>query len=118
MDNNTVVRTERGLSVAGTRITVYQIIDCIKDDWSPSLIRKWLDISDKQIADVMEYISVYRDEIEAEYQSVLREAEENRKFWEDYNRERFAYIASLPPKPGREAVRLKILAKKAELGMI
>lgn len=118
MNNKTVVKTERGLSVAGTRITLYQIIDCIKDDWSPSLIRKWLDISDKQIADVMEYISVHRDEIEAEYQSVLREAEENRKYWEDYNKERFAHIASLPPKPGREAVRLKILAKKAELGMI
>lgn len=113
----TVVRTSRGLSVAGTRITLYNIMDYLKADWPPSLIQQWLDLTDKQIADVMEYINTHRDEVETEYQLVLQQAEESRKYWEEYNKERFARIAALPPKPGREAIHAKIQAKKAELGM-
>ena len=37
----TVVRTERGLSVFGTRITLYQIMDYLKAEWHPKLIRQW-----------------------------------------------------------------------------
>ena len=36
---NTVIRTSRGLSVAGTRITLYIITDYIKAGWTPKLIR-------------------------------------------------------------------------------
>lgn len=113
----TVVRTSRGLSIAGTRITLYDIMDYVKADWPPKLIQQWLDLSDQQITDVMNYINTHKDEVEAEYQQVLLEAEENRRYWENYNRERFAKIASLTPKPGQEAIRAKIQAKKAELGM-
>ncbi len=35
----TVVRTNRGVSVAGTRITLYQIMDYIKDNEPPEVIR-------------------------------------------------------------------------------
>jgi hypothetical protein len=35
----TVVRTSRGLSVAGTRITLYSIMDCVVAGWPPKLIR-------------------------------------------------------------------------------
>lgn len=114
----TVIRTERGLSIAGTRITLYSIMDYLQADWPPQLIQKWLDLTDKQTGDVMEYITMHRDEVEAEYQLVLQQAEESRRYWEDYNKERFARIAALPPKPGREAIHAKIQAKKAELGMI
>jgi len=117
-NQTTVVRTERGLSVTGTRITLYQIMDYIKNGWTPILIQKWLNFNDKQMADVVEYINIHQDKVEAEYQLVLREAEAERKYWEEYNRERLAGIAALPPKPGREAVRAKIKARKAELGMI
>lgn len=113
----TVVRTSRGLSIAGTRITLYDIMDYVKAEWPPKLIQQWLDLTDRQITDVMNYINTHKDEVEAEYQQVLRDAEENRRYWEAYNRERFARIASLPPKPGQEAIRAKIQAKKAELGM-
>lgn len=113
----TVVRTSRGLSVAGTRITLYDIMDYVKAEWPPKLIQQWLDLTDPQITEVMNYLKTHKDEVEAEYQQVLQEAEENRRYWENYNRERFAKIASLPPKPGQEAIRAKIQAKKAELGM-
>ena len=35
----TVVRTDRGLSIAGTRMTLYQIMDYLKAEWPPKLIQ-------------------------------------------------------------------------------
>jgi len=114
----TVIRNSRGLSIAGTRITLYQIMDYINAEWSPKLIRQWLGLTDKQMSDVTEYIKTHTAEVEAEYREVIRQAEEHRRYWEEYNRERFAAIAALPPKPGQEAIRAKLQAKKAELGML
>lgn len=44
-------------------------------------------------------------------------SEEIREYWEAKNRDRFARIAAMPPKPGQEAIRAKIQAHKAKLGM-
>jgi uncharacterized protein (DUF433 family) len=113
VDHPTVIRTERGLTIAGTRITLYLVMDYIKAEWPPRLIQHWLDLTDTQIADVLEYIENHREEVEAEYQTVLRQAEENRRYWEERNRERFAQVAALPPKPGQEKLRAKLAAWKA-----
>lgn len=113
----TIVRTSRGLSVAGTRITLYDIMDYVKADWPLKLIQQWLSLSDTQIADVMEYIAAHRDEVEAEYELVLQQAASIRAYWEERNRDRLAQIAALPPKPGQEAAIAKLRARKAELGL-
>jgi uncharacterized protein (DUF433 family) len=115
--NATVVRTSRGLSIAGTRITLYDIMDYVKADWPPNLIRQWFDLTPRQINDVMAYIEAHRDEVEAEYALVLEQAEATRAYWEERNRERLAEIAHLPPKPGQEAVVANLRARKAELGL-
>ncbi len=112
----TVVRTERGLSVFGTRITLYQIMDYLKAEWHPKLIRQWLELTEQQITDVIKYINIHKDEVESEYQSVLQQAEEIRKYWEEYNRERFEIIAS--SHSDKDPVWLKIQYRKAELAMI
>lgn len=111
----TVVRTSRGLSIAGTRITLYSIMDYVTAGWPPNLIRDWLNLTDQQITDVMTYINEHRREVEAEYQQVLQEAEENRRYWEEYNRERFAQIAAIPDRPEESAIRAKLAAQKARL---
>lgn len=113
-----VVRTSRGLSIAGTRITLYHIMDYLKAEWPPKLIRDRLNLSDQQISDVMEYIRTHREEIEDEYQTVLKQAEEIRQYWENRNRKRFAEIAAMPPKPGQEEIRMKLKASKAKLGIV
>lgn len=112
---NTIVRTGRGLSVAGTRVTLYDIMDYVTENWPPNLIQYWFNLTDKQIADVMEYIDTHRAEVEAEYQLVLRQAEETRRYWEERNRERFAQIAKMPRKPGQEELWAKLDAWKARL---
>jgi uncharacterized protein (DUF433 family) len=45
----TVVRTGRGLSIAGTRITLYSILDYAHAGWPPKLIRDRLNLTDQQI---------------------------------------------------------------------
>jgi uncharacterized protein (DUF433 family) len=106
-----------GLSIVGTRITIYDVMDYVKNDWPPKLIQQWLRLSEVQITGVMEYLTTHRDQLEAEYQQVLAWASEKRRYWEERNRERLAQIAALPPKPGQEQIRAKLAALKAELDL-
>jgi len=92
-------------------------MDYLHAGWPPHLIRDEFNLTDKQIADVMDYIETHRDEVETEYQAVLQQAEENRHYWETRNKERLARIATLPPKPGQEELRAKLQAARAKLGM-
>lgn len=112
-----VVRTERGLVVAGTRITLYQLLDYLKGGWLPQDIQQLHSLAEQQMDDVLAYIEAHRDEVEAEYQQVLQYSEESRQYWEERNRERLAQIATMPPKPGQEALREKLRQRKAKLGM-
>lgn len=115
-DSSLIVRTERGLSLAGTRITLYDIMEYLEAGWPPRLIQHWLNLTEQQIADAPAYITAHRDTVEAEYQLVLEHAEANRHYWEERNRERFEQIAKLPPKPGYEAVYARLQARRAACG--
>ena len=110
----TVVRTSRSLSIAGTRITLYDVMDYVQGGWPPKLIRDRLNLTDQQVTDALAYIVEHRAAVEAEYQQVLDQAEENRRYWEERNRERLAEIAALPPKPEQAAIRAKIAASRAK----
>ncbi|AFY35534.1 DUF433 domain-containing protein [Calothrix sp. PCC 7507] len=110
-----IIRTERGLAIAGTRITVYDVMDYLKAQYPPKLIREKLGLNDEQIHSALAYIETHRTEVEAEYQECLRTAAEIRQYWEERNRERFAKIAAIPPKPDQEALRAKLQAWKARI---
>jgi hypothetical protein len=62
----TVIRTERGLTIANTRITLYQIMDYVQAGMSPSLIRDHFKLTIKQKADVLHYIETHQEEIKTE----------------------------------------------------
>jgi uncharacterized protein (DUF433 family) len=113
----TVIRTSRGLSIAGRRLTLYSIMDYLQAGWPPNLIRDEFNLTDTQMTDVMTYIEAHRDEVEQEYRVVLERAEENRQYWDARNRQRLERIAHTPPKPGQEELRAKLQAVKARLGM-
>lgn len=110
-----IIRTERGLTIAGTRITLYDVMDYVTAQYPPKFIRSMLSITDEQVDAALSYIEEYRSEVEAEYQAVLQEAEELRQYWEQQNCELFARIAAKPPTPGTEAIRAKLWAAKAKL---
>jgi uncharacterized protein (DUF433 family) len=111
----TVIRTGRGLTIAGTRITLYQILDYVKAGWPPEQIQYLHRLTDEQMADTLGYIESQRAEVEAEYQIVLRRAEEIRSYWEERDRDRQAETAAMPAKPGQEELRAKLEVWKKRL---
>ncbi|BAZ50397.1 hypothetical protein NIES4103_30130 [Nostoc sp. NIES-4103] len=109
-----IIRTERGLTIAGTRITLYDVMDYVTAQYPAKFIRSLFDLTEEQINAALSYIESHRAEVEAEYQVVLREAEELRQYYEEQNRERVARIATLPPPPGLEAAWEKLQVSKAQ----
>jgi len=95
-----IIRTERGLTISGTRITLYDIMDYLKAKYPPKYIRDVFELTDKELHGVLSYIENHRVEVEQEYQEVLKMAEEIREYWEERNRDRLAKIAASPPPPG------------------
>ncbi|MEG4348018.1 DUF433 domain-containing protein [Microcoleus sp. A003_D6] len=114
-EQTAIIRTERGLSIAGTRITIYDIMDYVTAQYPPKFIRGLFDLTEEQINAALAYIEANRDTVEAEYEMVLKEAEELRLYYEEKNRDLIARIAAQPPKPGQEAIRAKLQAAKAKL---
>jgi uncharacterized protein (DUF433 family) len=110
-----IIRTERGLTVAGTRITLYDVMDYVTEQYPPKFIRAMLSLTDDQVNSALSYIDAHRAEVEAEYQVVLKEAEELRQYYEEQNRDLIAHIAAKPPRPGTEAIRAKLRAERAKL---
>ncbi|MBW4562356.1 MAG: DUF433 domain-containing protein [Mojavia pulchra JT2-VF2] len=117
-----IIRTERGLAMpsatpagnAGTRITLYQLMDYIHKGYAPHLIHNYFYITDEQFNAAMSYIETHRAEVEAEYQSVVQQAQEIRQYWEERNKERLAYVATLTPKPEYKAAWEKLQARKTK----
>jgi hypothetical protein len=92
-------------------------MDYLKADWPPKLVQDLFDLTEQQMADVLEYIECHADQVETEYQLVLDQADATRRYWTEYNQEHLAKVAALPPKPGQEEAWTKLKAWKAELGM-
>jgi len=112
--NVAIVHTERGLTISGTRITLYDVMDYLIAQYPPKFICSLFDLTDEQINVALSYINANRAEVEAEYQVVLKQAEENRQYWEQRNHEHFTRVATMPPKPDREVLWAKLQAQKAK----
>lgn len=90
-------------------------MDYVTEQYPQKFIRAMLSLTDEQVDTALSYIDAHRDEVEAEYQTVLKEAEELRQYYEEQNHDRIARIAAKPPKPGTEAIRAKLQARRAKL---
>jgi uncharacterized protein (DUF433 family) len=110
-----IIRTERGLAIAGTRITLYDVMDYVTENYPPKFIRAMLGLTDEQVAAALFYIETHRAEVETEYQFILKEAEELQQYYEEENRDRVTRIAAKSSKLGKEAIRAKLEAEKARL---
>ncbi|UBF27768.1 DUF433 domain-containing protein [Kovacikia minuta CCNUW1] len=112
-----IIRTERGLTISDTRISLYDVMDYLESGWSPKLIQDWLPLTEKQLEAALSYIETHRSEVEAEYQTVLQTAQEIQDYWEEKNHGRLAQIANISPKPGQEEIYAKLQTWKAKLGL-
>lgn len=109
-----ITRTERGLTISGTRITLYQIMDYIHANYPRHLIRHQFYLTDEQFDVAISYIDAHYEEVESEYQIVVQQAEEIRDYWNERNKERIANISKLPPKPEYASAWQKLQARKAK----
>jgi uncharacterized protein (DUF433 family) len=109
-----IIRTERGLTIAGTRITLYDVMDYVIEQYPPKFIRGLFDLTEEQINAALAYIETNRADVEAEYQIVLKSAEELQQYYEEKNRDLISRIALKPPKPGTEAAWEKLQAARAK----
>lgn len=109
-----IMRTERGVTIIGTRITLYDVLDLLKAQYPPKLIRDKFNLTDAQINAALSYIKVNHTQVETEYQEVLRTREEIRQYWQERNHEHFAHIATMPRKPGQEALWAKLEEQRAK----
>ncbi|MFB2835168.1 DUF433 domain-containing protein [Floridanema evergladense] len=112
--NSSIIRTERGLTIAGTRITLYDVMDLLKAEYPPKLIRDKLNLTNEQINSALSYLKINHDRVEAEYQEVLANRQEIRQYWEERNREHFNRISTMPRKPGKEALWAKLEEQKVK----
>ncbi|WGV27732.1 DUF433 domain-containing protein [Halotia branconii] len=108
-----IIRTERGLTISGTRITIYDVMDYVIAQYPSKFIRTLFNLTDEQINAALSYIEANCAEVEAEYQVVLKQAEEIRQYWEERNREHFDRVAAMPPKLGKEVLWAKLKEQKA-----
>jgi len=51
-----IIRTERGLTISGTRITLYDVMDYLKAQYPPKFIRDAFNLTDAQIHAPLFYI--------------------------------------------------------------
>ena len=51
-----IIRTERGLTIAGTRITLYDVMDYVTAQYPPKFIRGIFNLTDAQIDAALAYI--------------------------------------------------------------
>lgn len=112
-----IVRTERGLTLAGTRITLYDILGYLHAAWPTSLIQHWLNITPMQLQAALDYIATHREPLESEYQTILEHAASNRKYWEKRTLEVRKRVANSPIDPRQEELQAMLKKRKAELGM-
>jgi len=107
-----ILRTERGLSIAGTGITIFDVMQYLKAGYPHRFIQDSLTLTSEQLEVALGYISTHSSEVETEYQEMLRSEIEIRSYWENYNRDRFAQI-DLMERSGYEAVREKLKERRS-----
>jgi len=117
-DRSTVVRTERGLTIAGTRTTLYQIMDFLRANYSLEEIMTCFRLTIRQVMEVIKYIETHRDEVEAEYQQVVELADAHRRYWEERAQVHFEEITRVPLKTGHADLRRKLHEWKMQSGTV
>ncbi len=114
-----VRRSDRGLCVAGKRITLYLIMDYLKAGWPPRLLRHQLLLSEEEMNQVMNYLDSHRAEFESEYQQVVEYNDELERHYREQERElRKKVTSSRQPKDAREAVILARLTALRQAGKL
>ncbi len=91
-----IVETRRGPCIAGTRITVFSVMDYLKGAWSRDFVKQAMGISDEQLDAVLEYITSHKEAIENEYAAIVRRSEARRAYYEKLFHDRAPFPPHMP----------------------
>jgi uncharacterized protein (DUF433 family) len=108
-------RPDKGLTISGTRITIYAIMDYLRAGWTRDNLREWLNLSDEQVSVALDYIAAHQQEVEAEYQTVLNQSEARRRYWEEQLRQHLARTPPAAPSPQKAALTAKLAEQRRRL---
>jgi uncharacterized protein (DUF433 family) len=67
-----IINRGRGPEIEGTRVTIYRIMDFVRDNCSMTTIAEELDLSEAQVHAALDYIATNRSEVEAAYDQLLQ----------------------------------------------
>jgi uncharacterized protein (DUF433 family) len=66
-----IINRGRGPEIAGTRITVYDVMDYYKHGWHRDQTAALFRLSSRDIQAAIDYIESHEEEVEIEYQTIL-----------------------------------------------
>lgn len=110
-----IVETPRGPSLAGTRITIYAVMDLIKAGRSRRYVARLTTLTPEQVDAVYDYYEAHREEVEAVYARILEREAKARAESERMVRERSPFPPDMPLEEKRKLMRQRLEElKKAE----
>ena len=119
-NNGIIVHTGRGPSIKGTRLTIYSLMEYLKDGWMPKHTAQWFNLTPEEMDAVLAYLKANEAELEAGYAEVMRRAEEERVYWTERNKDRDDHSHAKPPADYKIAIgraRLAALKQERELNV-
>lgn len=66
-----IIDRGRGPEIAGTRITVYDVMDYLKNGWGRERIASLFRLSSRDIQAAIDYINEHREQVQADYERIL-----------------------------------------------
>jgi uncharacterized protein (DUF433 family) len=107
-----IVETPRGPSLAGTRLTVYSVLDLIKAGWSKHLIAHTMELTAEQVEAIFAYVEAHQDEVEAAYARILEREALARAESERIMRERSSFPPDMPWEEKRKLIIQRLEERK------
>ena len=71
-----IINRGRGPEIEGTRITVYRIMDFVRDQCSIADIALELELSEAEVQAALAYIDANRSDVEAQYDLILQRVQQ------------------------------------------
>jgi uncharacterized protein (DUF433 family) len=72
-----IIDRGRGPEVEGTRVTIYRIMDFIREGSSTGCIAAELDLTEEQVRVALDYIAAHRQAVEAVYAQILHRVQQS-----------------------------------------
>lgn len=81
-----IINRGRGPEIEGTRVTVYRVLDFVREGIAPESISHELDLTKEQVALALDYIATHQAEVDAEYELILHRVNQPNPAWVDAGR--------------------------------